>query len=816
MWGAFYCLVVGKTEIGRQVVMLLNTDSIIPQDDTSSPDTMEKALKLLIPAGAVVEIRIPKVGPNTISGYFNDMDKLVKEVAKWSGRVPGIYITVNEVNPALLSRASNRARALGKGDSTTSDSDITRRRILPVDLDPVRPSGISSTNEEKEAAIEKAKAMQTWLTNNHGWPKPVLFGDSGNGAHIPYAIDLPNDTESKLLIQKVLKVMDFAFSDEVVKVDLTTFNASRIWKLYGTMACKGDSTPERPHRMSEILEYTESAETVTVEQLQALAALLPEEPKGTPSKYTGSTSEFNLHTWIINHGLSVCKEGPWQIGGYKWILDVCPFDNDHTDNSAYVVQLPNGAIGAGCQHDGCKSRGWGWQELRELLEPESKERREIALVKRDAKTVAAKPITTGKTAIIVDFSTAKDWKKDLTTIVNKKGEEKALATRTNIMLILQNDERLKGLIAKNAFINQTVIKRMPPWGRSNPGSFWGDDDDAELRLFIEKEYGIESVNKILDSLLVIAGRASFHPVKEYLQSLEWDGTPRIDTLLIDLFDAQDTPYTRAVTRKTFIGAVARIFDPGCKFDTMLTLVGPTGIGKSTLFRRICGDDWFNDGLKFNDMDSKTGSEKLEGYWILEIGELAGMKKTEQESVKSFLSCQTDIFRPAYGRRKVANPRQCIIVGSTNDELGFLRDPTGNRRFWPVTVKRDAREDIPNLDRNQIWAEAVTAYNDKEKHYLDNDMEVEAALIQESHMQESTLSGLVENFLRDKKQTCAAEVWNLMLNEPDSKCSPQKAKELNDIIRKVPGWELYGESRGRKRFSGYGLQTTFVRIEEPPF
>jgi len=325
-----------------------------------------------------VELRILKVpGKGTISGYYDDMNKLVEEASKWSGQAPGIYITLNEVDPALLSRALNRARVMGRDDKSTSDSDIIRRRIFPLDFDPVRPSGISSTAEENEAAIKMAKATQAWLSNACGWPKPVLFGLSGNGAHLPYSIDLPNDQESTLLMKKVLKVLDLKFSNEQVKVDLTTFNASRIWKLYGTMACKGDSTQERPHRMAEILECSEIVQTLTIHQLERVAALLPEAPKVNPNKSYNFNRDFDLSSWIIEHGLSVHKEATWQ-DGHIWVLGVCPFDSNHTDNSAYITKHSSGGIGAGCHHNGCKALGWGWKELRELYEPRHTAKQERA------------------------------------------------------------------------------------------------------------------------------------------------------------------------------------------------------------------------------------------------------------------------------------------------------------------------------------------------------------------------------------------------------------------------------------------------------
>lgn len=393
------------------------------------------------------------------------------------------------------------------------------------------------------------------------------------------------------------------------------------------------------------------------------------------------------------------------------------------------------------------------------------------------------------------------------------GRIRILATRFNVMLMFKNDIYMKGLIGRNEFINQTVLLRPSTWGKGKAGRFWDDHDDAELRFHIEETYGINSPAKIYDCTLIEAERASFHPIKDYLGRLKWDGKKRIDSLLIDYFGAEDTPYVRAVTRKTLVAAVARIYEPGCKFDAMLVLVGLQRIGKSTFFIILCSQEWFNDGLKMSDMESKTASEKVEGYWFLEVAELAGMRKTDIETVKQFLSSQTDIFRPAYGRRKVSNPRQCVIVGTTNTQTGFLRDATGNRRFWPVAVtaglhKKKVQTDLP-MERDQIWAEAVEAYRSGETIYLDDSMEIEAAKIQEEQLEDNPLVGQVEQFLIGRDRTCAAEIWRNVLYGDRDKLTPQKAKEINDVIRKIPGWKPYDAGRGRLRFGELGLQRAFV-------
>ena len=226
-------------------------------------------------------MRIPEAGGKknrTISGYYSDLEALTAQAEKYF--LAGTYVTINPCNPALLARRSNRT--IDWADTTTSDADVTSRRWLPIDLDPIRPSKISSTNVEHEAALNLARTIRDDLSKLHGWPEPIL-ADSGNGAHLLYRLDMPNDAAARDLLQRTLQALDYLYSDDRVGVDITCFNASRIMKLYGTVSRKGDDTTDRPHRLARILEPADAApdrfKIVTVEQLQALAACLPEEPK---------------------------------------------------------------------------------------------------------------------------------------------------------------------------------------------------------------------------------------------------------------------------------------------------------------------------------------------------------------------------------------------------------------------------------------------------------------------------------------------------------------------------------------------------------
>jgi len=326
--------------------------------------------------GQVVEVRA-LTDQFTHSGYFNDFDALVRSVEPLDTdtSVHGIYVTLNEVNPALLSRRANRIKLrLGKKDSTTSDADILHRRWLPIDIDPLRPSGVSSTDEEHTLALDKAEEVAQWLASL-GFPDPVR-ADSGNGAHLLYRIDLPNDESATTLVKGCLATLDALFSDERVNVDTANFNAARIWKLYGTVSRKGDNTPERPHRRSRIISVPDEPEIVTVQQLRDLAARLPTEARAqtaVPQETKGYKNILNLPDWLRKHDIAVKSEKPY-ANGHLYILNQCPFSSAHKDG-AFAIQFGSGAVFAGCKHASCGGGTQRWAELRARFEPDRAEKK---------------------------------------------------------------------------------------------------------------------------------------------------------------------------------------------------------------------------------------------------------------------------------------------------------------------------------------------------------------------------------------------------------------------------------------------------------
>ncbi len=341
--------------------------------------SIHDSLTALFQPGQIIEVRAIS-DDGMASGYFDSFESLVQKVTILGdeGRYQGIYVTLNEVNPALLARRANRIKTrLSKKDSTTSDADILRRRWLPIDIDPVRPSGVSSSEDEHDSALWLADLVKGFLSEL-GWPEP-LIGDSGNGAHLLYRIDLPNDTESRELVKGCLETLSFLFSNRTegsrcpCLVDTANFNAGRIWKLYGTLSRKGDSTPERPHRRSAFITPG-SGTVITPEQMKGLVALLPKEDPG-PMKSSLSRNKpgqvTNLGEWLDVHHLGYDAK-PY-MGGTLFVLSECPFSGDHRDG-AYAVQFPSGAIFAGCHHQSCGGGTQRWTDLKEMFDGPGKKR----------------------------------------------------------------------------------------------------------------------------------------------------------------------------------------------------------------------------------------------------------------------------------------------------------------------------------------------------------------------------------------------------------------------------------------------------------
>ena len=437
-----------------------------------------------------------------------------------------------------------------------------------------------------------------------------------------------------------------------------------------------------------------------------------------------------------------------------------------------------------------------------------------------------------------DSAQSVDWMKQM-KISPDTG--KPLKTVENVLTILENDPQLHDIVIFDEFSNRLYVMGKLPWDSSGRRRDWKDADDAGLRCYMEKVYNITGKERITDGFQLYCEMHKTNLVQEFLRSLPaWDGVPRLDTLFIDYLGAADTQYSRAVARKSLCAAVARAMQPGVKYDTMPILVGAQGIGKSTLLR-LLGCEWFNDSL--STFEGKEACEMIQGSWIIELQELNGLNKSEENAVKQFLSKSDDIYREPYGRRTGRYPRRCVFFGTTNDDE-FLRDKTGARRFLPIDCMaqrpvKSVFSDLPG-EVPQIWAEALLAWRMGEALYLESaELATMAREAQEQHAVHSAKEGIIRDFLekeipdnweridltarrnywsggmkpadctyKKRDRVCAVEIWCEALSGDIRNFRRQDAAEINGILAQLDGWE---RSKNGIRFGGsYGLQKGFVR------
>ena len=436
---------------------------------------------------------------------------------------------------------------------------------------------------------------------------------------------------------------------------------------------------------------------------------------------------------------------------------------------------------------------------------------------------------------VEEFAEEEDWKAKL---VRQKKSTQLENSLYNIKLIMQNDPYMKNIVF-NQLADGMEIKGEVPW--SHPGKFWRDADDAQLICYVDDNYGTFSARNYDIAVAKAVDDRSYHPIREYFAALPpWDGVARVDTLLIDYLGAGDNAYTRAVSRKVLCAAYRRIKEPGIKFDYMPVLNGAQGIGKSTFIANL-GMDWFSDSLTLSDMNDKTAAEKLQGYWILEIGELAGMKKADLDKVKAFVSRVDDKYRASFGRRVTSHPRQCVFFGTTNSENGYLRDITGNRRYWNIKLSGSSKYRPWQMTSElvqQIWAEVMILADAGEKLYLPPELEEYAKEEQREAMEHDEREGLVRlyldtllpanwdemdlyqrrEFLRGDDTTPVGTDVRVIVSNMEiwCECFSRKKEDLRSmdsyaiaaIMSRLPEWE---KQPTPQRIAIYGLQRIYRRL-----
>lgn len=428
-----------------------------------------------------------------------------------------------------------------------------------------------------------------------------------------------------------------------------------------------------------------------------------------------------------------------------------------------------------------------------------------------------------------------NWMLQLTRSTNTGAISKTIK---NILIILENDPLLRNKIAFDEFANRGLVLGALPWDKREGKRDWADHDDKGLRNHLESVYGIHAPTKIDDALGLCAHNHTINEVQNYLNSLSWDGVQRLDTLLIDYLGAADNICTREATKKALVAAVARAMTPGVKFDYVLILAGPQGVGKSTLLS-LLGRDWYSDNL--TSFDGKEAAELIQGVWINELGELSSLNRSETNIAKQFLSRTEDIYREPFGKRTNKYPRRCVFFGTTNEDE-FLKDNTGNRRFWPVTVyEQTPTKDVFTQLRyevDQIWAEAFIKWQLGEPLHLSKEVEALMYERQELYKESNVKEGLIREFVErpvpldwnrrtlaerrlywggefgrgegetvPRDRICAAEVWCEAFGSDIKFMRRADSVEINNVLARLSSWVKCNTA---VRYGPYGVQKGFIK------
>jgi predicted P-loop ATPase len=408
----------------------------------------------------------------------------------------------------------------------------------------------------------------------------------------------------------------------------------------------------------------------------------------------------------------------------------------------------------------------------------------------------------------------------------KDGKEIVLQTIENCCTVLRMDENLAGKIKYNMISYSPFVLGDLPWTNGDNYREWTNSDDSNLKCYIEDTYGLNSMEKIMEALNIVTSENQFNPVVDYLEQLKWDGKERIKNLLPDYLGVEQNEYSAKVMELFMLGAINRAYHPGCKFDYMPVLVGEQGVGKSTFFKILAGNDaWYNDN--FNTVEGDKAAEKLRGMWIVELAELLATKKAKEvESIKAFLTSTIDSYRAPYNRRTEQRPRMCVFAGTTNNNH-FMTDRTGNRRYLPLIVRKShvKKSLFENGEKvqeefKQAWAEALHIFKEKNpvlvfpKHLED--------LVKDNQSQfeeEDVRIGIIQDHLDEYPETedrvCVMQIWNKFLGNEGRPCDKRMSNEIHSIMQhSITGWQrLQNANGGRAKIRGFGTQICYERIEK---
>jgi len=384
-------------------------------------------------------------------------------------------------------------------------------------------------------------------------------------------------------------------------------------------------------------------------------------------------------------------------------------------------------------------------------------------------------------------------------MLNKHGVP--LGNLRNVLHTLRNAPEWRFVLAYDEFSARVVAKQRPPWGDRTKEQ-WADDDDTRACVWFQDQGVPVTVGVVGRGIQTIARENPVHPLRDYLNALNWDGTPRLDTWLPTYLGVEDSQYVRAVGSRFLISAVARVFSPGCKADHTLILEGPQGIQKSSALQALAGS-WFTD--RISGLGSKDSSMEVAGVWIIEMAELDALTKATNSAIKSFVTRRHDRFRPPYGKHIIDQPRQCVFAGSINPVSGYLKDPTGARRFWPVACGAIYLDGLQR-DRNQLWAEVVVRYRADATWWLETpELEALARAEQEARYEVDAWTEKINDWLVGRTDASVGEVLVGALGVP-KECWSQTAQNRVAAILALAGFRRYRPGKtGQPRTPRYGRE-----------
>jgi hypothetical protein len=673
-------------------------------------------------------------------------DGLEEWIATENEAERNIYFMVNPALKPLSKKASKK--------------DVATLAWLHVDVDP--------EGGAEEFASERNRIEQTILDF---CPAPTCVIDSGGGYQAFWRLQDPIPIDGDLEAAAKAEAYNIALSDELGGDHC--HNCDRIMRVPGTINWPDERKrlKGRKPAMARLLTFNE-------ERIYNISAFTSA-PSAAEQNREVSVDWDNLPSFQKASDIPELKSEDW--AWLRVLIEQGDKDQKYPSRSEALY-----AVVCGMRRAGCSAESMASVQLSEHFAIS-----ESVLEKgRQARKYAERQIASAR-AKVKPGSGNQEFESD--------SSGRTLRNQRNIRLALF---KLGVQVSHDTFADRLLIQG--PDGA--PRRHMGDADLQRLYLLVDERFRFHPTQQFFWMVVEDEARQhSFHPVRDYLDGLEWDGEHRIDRWLVTYAGAEDTPYTRAVGRLLLVAAVRRVRKPGSKFDEMLVLESPQGQQKSSALRILAvEEDWFSDDLPLG-ADGKKAIETLAGRWIVEAAELCGIRKGEVESLKAFLSRTTDRARLAYGRLPTEVPRQCVIIGTTNSDQ-YLRDGTGNRRFWPVRVGRFNIEAL-RRDRDQLWAEAAVAEATGESIRLDPSLYAAAGEQQEQRKVDDPWVELIERLLAERKGKLLAEdVWKIV-DLPTGQRAQHHNQRIGESMREL-GWE-----RKKLRFGGPTSQWGYARGTE---